>query len=95
MATIYCYSLTLLSSQIKDQSFQSLASQSSSTTEAKESVASRQSMGEGTSMESKPQTAHAVLSEGSISCLALSRRGLFTAGKVGSFSKPLDRKLKR
>ena len=65
-----------------NQSFQSLASQSSSTAEAKEDVSSKQSVGEGTSTEPKPQTAHAVLSEGSISCLALSRRGLFTAGKV-------------
>ena len=29
-----------------------------------------------------PKTAHALLKEGSTDCLALSRRGLFTAGKV-------------
>ena len=29
-----------------------------------------------------PQTGHAVLTEGSIDCLTLSRRGLYTAGKA-------------
>lgn len=31
---------------------------------------------------SSPNTAHAVLDEGSLECLALSKRGLFAAGKV-------------
>ena len=30
-----------------------------------------------------PNTAHAVLGEGSLNCLAFSRKGLFAAGKVG------------
>jgi len=29
-----------------------------------------------------PRTGHAVLGEGLVNCLALSRRGVFTAGKV-------------
>lgn len=32
--------------------------------------------------ESSPNTAHAVLGEGSLECLTISRRGLFAAGKV-------------
>ena len=37
---------------------------------------------EGEEMEELPNTAHAVLREGSLECLALGRRGLFAAGKV-------------
>ena len=29
-----------------------------------------------------PQTGHAMLGEGLVNCLALSKRGIFTAGKV-------------
>ena len=32
--------------------------------------------------DSSPNTAHAVLGEGSLECLTISRRGLFAAGKV-------------
>ena len=40
--------------------------------------------------ESVPNTAHAVLREGSLECLALGRRGLFAAGKVsGNIHAPL------
>lgn len=37
-----------------------------------------------------PNTAHALLREGSLECLALGRRGLFAAGKV-SGADPLPR----
>ena len=38
---------------------------------------------DGKSLEQQmPKTGHAVLTEGSIQCLALSRRGLYTGGKV-------------
>ena len=38
--------------------------------------------GEGSEDGDGPNTAHAVLSEGSLECLALGKRGLFAAGKV-------------
>ena len=47
---------------------------------------------DGEEMEELPNTAHAVLREGSLECLALGRRGLFAAGKVSchNVSAPLD-----
>ena len=36
---------------------------------------------------SSPNTAHAVLGEGSLECLALSKRGLFAGGKVISIPR--------
>lgn len=71
--------------QVKDHSLYSLASHSSGMNEggtADKTKDHGDQKGEEDEEEKPPQTAHAVLDEGSINCLALSRKGLFIAGKV-------------
>lgn len=43
---------------------------------------SREILDDNSSSENDVRTAHALFKEGSTDCLALSRRGLFTAGRV-------------
>lgn len=40
--------------------------------------------------ENTPQTGHALLKEGSVHCIALSRKGIFTAGKVCRLANLLE-----
>lgn len=40
--------------------------------------------GKRVSISEAPKTGHTLLTEGSVDCIALSRKGLFTAGKVKS-----------